>query len=45
MTASIQASFDQVKAATTGLAKPRVFYELDASKGTSGRHRISAGPR
>ena len=36
MTDSIQASFDQVKAATSGLAKPRVYYELDASNGYFG---------
>jgi iron complex transport system substrate-binding protein len=32
MTASMQAGFDQIEAATTGLPKPRVFYELDASQ-------------
>ncbi len=36
MTDSIQASFDRVKAATSGLAKPRVYYELDASNGYFG---------
>ena len=36
MTASIQASFDQVTAATSGLPKPRVYYELDASNGYFG---------
>ena len=36
MTDSIQASFDQVKAATSGLAKRRVYYELDASNGYFG---------
>jgi len=36
MTDSIQASFDHVKAATSGLAKPRVYYELDASNGYFG---------
>jgi iron complex transport system substrate-binding protein len=32
MTASMQAGFDQVGAATASLPKPRVFYELDASQ-------------
>ena len=32
LTASMQAAFDQVQAATAGLAKPRVFYELDATQ-------------
>ena len=32
MTTSMQASFDQIQAATSGLPKPRVFYELDASQ-------------
>lgn len=32
LTASMQAAFDQVAAATAGFAKPRVFYELDASQ-------------
>ena len=32
LTASMQAAFDQVQAATADLAKPRVFYELDASQ-------------
>ncbi|MDQ3126856.1 MAG: helical backbone metal receptor, partial [Chloroflexota bacterium] len=32
LTASMRASFDQVAAATADLAKPRVFYELDASQ-------------
>ena len=36
MTDSIQASFDEVAAATSGLAKPRVYYELDASNGYFG---------
>lgn len=36
MTDSIQASFDQVAAATSGMAKPRVYYELDASNGYFG---------
>lgn len=31
LTASMQAGFDQVAAATASLAKPRVFYELDAT--------------
>jgi iron complex transport system substrate-binding protein len=31
LTASMQAGFDQVAAATSSLAKPRVFYELDAT--------------
>lgn len=33
---SIQASFDQVAAATSGQPKPRVYYELDASNGFFG---------
>lgn len=32
LTTSMQAGFDQIQAATTGLPKPRVFYELDASQ-------------
>jgi iron complex transport system substrate-binding protein len=32
LTASMQAAFDQVGAATASLPKPRVFYELDASQ-------------
>jgi iron complex transport system substrate-binding protein len=36
ITADIQASFDEVAAATSGLAKPRVFYELDATNGFFG---------
>lgn len=32
LTASMQAAFDQVATATAGFAKPRVFYELDASQ-------------
>ncbi len=36
LNASIQASFDQVAAATEGLAKPRVYYELDNSNGYFG---------
>ena len=32
LTASMQAAFDQVGAATSGLPKPRVFYELDATR-------------
>jgi iron complex transport system substrate-binding protein len=32
LSASMQAAFDQVQAATASLAKPRVFYELDASQ-------------
>lgn len=31
LTASMQAGFDQVDAATAGLERPRVFYELDAT--------------
>ena len=31
MTASMRAGFDQVEAATAGLDRPRVFYELDAT--------------
>ncbi len=31
LTASMQAGFDQVAAATAGLPRPRVFYELDAT--------------
>lgn len=34
--ARIQASFDAVAAATASLAKPRVFYELDATNGYFG---------
>jgi iron complex transport system substrate-binding protein len=36
LTRSIQAAFDEVKAATAGLPTPRVFYELDASSGFFG---------
>jgi len=32
LTASMRAGFDQVAAATSGLAAPRTFYELDATK-------------
>ncbi len=32
LTASMRAAFDQVGAATSGLARPRVFYELDATR-------------
>ena len=32
LTASMQAGFDQVGAATKGLAAPKTFYELDATK-------------
>jgi iron complex transport system substrate-binding protein len=32
LTASMQAAFDQVGAATKDLAKPRVFYEIDATQ-------------
>lgn len=32
LTASMRASFDQVGAATSALDKPRVFYELDATR-------------
>jgi iron complex transport system substrate-binding protein len=32
LTASLRAGFDQVEAATSGLEKPRVFYELDATR-------------
>ncbi|MEA2518117.1 MAG: cobalamin transport system substrate-binding protein, partial [Chloroflexota bacterium] len=32
LTASMQAAFDQVEAATADYPKPRVFYELDASQ-------------
>ncbi len=32
LTASMRAGFDQVGAATSSLAKPRVFYELDATR-------------
>ena len=31
LTASMRAAFDQVEAATAGLPKPRVFYEIDAT--------------
>ena len=34
MTATMQAGFDAVSAATAGLPKPRTFYELDTSTGT-----------
>lgn len=33
LTAAMRADFDQVKAATAALPKPRVFYELDATNG------------
>ena len=36
LTSSIQASFDQVAAATEDLPEPRVYYELDASNGFFG---------
>ena len=36
LTASMRAGFDQVAAATAGLDKPRVFYELDATNGYFG---------
>ena len=32
LTASMKAGFDQIQAATAGLPKPRVFYELDATQ-------------
>jgi iron complex transport system substrate-binding protein len=32
LTASMRAQFDQIGAATSGLDRPRVFYELDASQ-------------
>jgi iron complex transport system substrate-binding protein len=32
LTASMRATFDQIGAATSGLDKPRVFYELDATR-------------
>jgi iron complex transport system substrate-binding protein len=32
LTASMKATFDQIGAATSGLTKPRVFYELDATR-------------
>ena len=32
LTASMRAGFDQVEAATSSLEKPRVFYELDATR-------------
>ena len=32
LTASMKAAFDQIGAATSGLTKPRVFYELDATR-------------
>lgn len=32
LTASMRAAFDQVGTATSGLPKPRVFYELDATR-------------
>jgi iron complex transport system substrate-binding protein len=31
LTASMRAQFDQIEAATTGLDRPRVFYEIDAT--------------
>jgi iron complex transport system substrate-binding protein len=31
LTASMRAAFDQVEAATAGLSKPKVFYEIDAT--------------
>jgi iron complex transport system substrate-binding protein len=34
MTSTMQAGFDAVSAATSGLPKPRTFYELDTSTGT-----------
>jgi iron complex transport system substrate-binding protein len=34
MTATMQAGFDAVSAATAGLPKPRTFYEIDTSTGT-----------
>ncbi len=34
MTATMQAGFDSVQAATSGLDRPRTFYELDTSTGT-----------
>ncbi len=36
LTATVQAAFDEVAAATAGLPTPRVFYELDASSGFFG---------
>ena len=36
VTADIGAAFDEVKAATSGLEAPRVFYELDATNGFFG---------
>lgn len=32
VTASMEAGFDKIRAATVGLARPRTFYELDATK-------------
>jgi iron complex transport system substrate-binding protein len=36
LTRDVQAAFDQVAAATGGLPRPRVFYELDATNGYFG---------
>ena len=41
LTASMQAGFDQVAAATQGLAKPRTFYEIDATKEIYGPRKDS----
>jgi iron complex transport system substrate-binding protein len=41
LTASMRAGFDQVAAATRGLATPRTFYELDATKEIYGPARDS----
>ena len=41
LTAAMQAGFDQVSAATDSLAKPRTFYEIDATKEIYGPQKDS----
>ena len=41
LTASMQAGFDQVAAATQGLSTPRTFYEIDATKAIYGPQKDS----
>lgn len=41
LTASMQAGFDQVAAATQGLSTPRTFYEIDATKEIYGPEKDS----
>jgi iron complex transport system substrate-binding protein len=41
LTASMQAGFDQVAAATAGLPTPRTFYEIDATKEIYGPEKDS----